>query len=176
MPLLEPLFPAVIASAIALLFGGALAHKLRDWPRFLEALAGYGLVPPRAATALAAGIVLAEVAIVTGMLFASSRTAALSLAALVLGVYALAMAVNLARGRVLADCGCGGFGGRQSLEWWMVRRNLALAAFALLATWPAARRGLAPAEIFVVLCATAAAAGLYLAHGTLAANRRLAVR
>lgn len=176
MPLLEPLFPAIVASAVALLFGVALAHKLGDWPRFLEALSGYDLLPRPAASWIGPGVVLVEAGIVAGLLFAAGRTPALWLAALVLCVYAFAMAVNLVRGHALADCGCGGFGvPRQRLEWWMVRRNLLLTLLALLATLPAASRGLEPAEIFVVCCATAAAAGLYLAHGTLAANRRLVV-
>lgn len=172
--LLEPLLSAVLTSAVALLFLGALVHKLRDWPRFLAALGAYGPMPHAAVQALAPLVALAEAAVVIGSFVPATHAAALRLAALLLGAYALAMAANLARGRVLLDCGCGGFGQRQRLAWWMVRRNLLLVALALLASWPAASGSLALPELLVVACATAAAAGLYLAHATLAANRRLA--
>lgn len=176
MPLLDPLIPAIISSGLALLFLLALVHKLRDWGRFREALGGYVLVPRSTLSVAATLVVLAELAVVAGSLAAATRPAALVLAALVLALYATAMATNLARGRVLADCGCGGFGRRQHLAWWMVRRNVALAALALVAAWPTASRDWTLPELFVISCATAAGAGLYLAHATLADNRQYVSR
>lgn len=174
--LLEPLLSAVLTSAVALLFLGALVHKLRDWPGFVAVLGAYRLMPRAAVAALAPAVALAETAVVIGSFVPATHAAALGLAALLLGAYALAMAANLARGRVLLDCGCGGFGQRQRLAWWMVRRNVLLVALALLASRPAAPGALGLPELFVIASATAAAAGLYLAHATLAANRQLAAR
>lgn len=176
MPTLEPLIPATISSGIALLFLVALVHKVRDWVRFRETLANYGLIPQLLTKAAAVTVVAAEVAVVAGCIVASTRLAATMLAGALLLIYAAAMATNLLRGQLLVDCGCGGFGQRQPLAWWMVRRNLLLAAIALLAAWPVTSRALMLSDLFVILCATASVAGLYLAHATLAGNRRYSAR
>jgi hypothetical protein len=63
-----------------------------------------------------------------------------------LAVFAVAMAVNLVRGRTQIDCGCSlGYGGGPSLGWGLIARNLAIAA--LLVCGPVAP-GLLPTQIF----------------------------
>lgn len=172
MPTLEPIVPATIGSGLALLFLVALAHKVREWRGFRETLANYALAPRALVPAVAVMVVAAEAAVVVGSITASTRPAAALLASGLLLIYGAAMGANLLRGRRLIDCGCAGFGQRQSLDWWMVRRNLLLAAVALVAVWPVSGRELTLPDLFVVVCATVAAAGLYLAHATLAGNRR----
>jgi hypothetical protein len=56
---------------------------------------------------------------------------AASLAALLFSLFAIAMAVNLARGRTYIDCGCFQSALRQSIDWRLVARNGGLAAMAL---------------------------------------------
>jgi hypothetical protein len=46
------------------------------------------------------------------------------------------MAINLVRGRVAIDCGCGRAGLRQPIGWSRVVRNVALAALLLAAAGP----------------------------------------
>jgi hypothetical protein len=176
MPTLEPLIGATITSGIALLFVFAIAHKLRDLSHFREMLAGYRVVPHAISSAVAVTVLIAEGAVVTGCIFPTTRSFAAGLASAMLLLYAGAMATNLLRGRVLVDCGCGGFGQRQPLAWWMVRRNALLAVVALLAAWPMTPRALTLPDLLVIFCATASAAGLYLAHATLAGNRRYFAR
>jgi hypothetical protein len=176
MPLLEPLIQITIATGLALLFAVAVIHKIRDWEHFRTTLANYRLAPAVVTPALAAVIVVVEAIIVIGCIAPASRGTAVLLASALLLVYAAAMATNLLRGRAMVDCGCGGFGQRQPLEWWMVRRNVLLAAIGLLAALPITPRLLTFADLFVVTCATASVAGLYLAHATLAGNRRHARR
>ncbi len=172
MPAMDPLIAATITTGIALLFATAAVHKMRDWPRFRETVANYGLLP-RALVPWAAMLIVAiEAAIVVGCIVPSSRAPAMVVGGVSLLAYAAAMATNLARGRALADCGCGGFRERQPIAWWMVRRNLLLAVFSLAAAWPVAPRPLATPELLMIILATASVAGLYLAHATLAGNRR----
>lgn len=176
MPTLDPMIQVIVSSGIALLFLFALVHKLRDWGQFRETLANYSLVPRVLVSVVAAGVVMSEAVVVAGNLWPATRATAALFAAGLLLAYAAAMAINLRRGRVLVDCGCAGFGQRQSLAWWMVRRNVVLAAIALLATWPVSARELNAADLFVIVCAIVSLAGLYLAHATLAGNRRYIVR
>jgi hypothetical protein len=169
---LEPLVPATITSGLALLFAHAVMHKVRDVSRFRETLSRYELVP-RVLVPTAAGLIIAaEMAVVIASLMPARRSVGAAAGAALLLLFAAAMSINLRRGRVLVDCGCGGASERQRLEWWMVRRNLLLAALALVATLPVSARELGWSDLFVMSCATASAAGLYLAHATLAVARR----
>lgn len=172
IPLMDPLISTTIASGLVLLFAIALVHKLRDWPRFRDTLLSYQLLPRALVPWAAAGVAVVEAVIVIGGLVPACRAIAALLACGLLLTYAAAMGVNLARGRVFVDCGCGGFGRRQPLAWWMVRRNLLLGTLALVGAWPVAPRPFGAAELFVIACATASALGLYVAHATLAGNGR----
>jgi hypothetical protein len=172
MPDPDPMISLTITAGVFLLFGVALVHKLRDWLRFRETLANYRLFPRVLAPAAAALVVVLEAIIVVGCLLPAARRMALVLACGMLLAYAAALTINLARGRILVDCGCGGFAQRQPIAWWMVRRNMLLAAFALLGSLPAAPRVLSAADGLVIVLATVAAAGLYAAHAALADSRR----
>ncbi len=132
---------AVLAMACgcfgAWLFGVAAGHKLTDFRRFSATLSAYQLAPQAVTPALAGLVVGLElVAAITllmvflvpivlpgyeGALFA--RPAALLAPLLLLG-YAIAMAVNLLRGRRSIDCGCGG--APMPLSKTLVLRNLLL--------------------------------------------------
>lgn len=139
---------AVLAMACgcfgAWLFGVAAGHKLTDFRRFSATLSAYQLAPRRVTPALAglvvglelvAAISLLMVFLIpivmpdyTGVLFA--RVAALLAPVLLLG-YAMAMAVNLFRGRRSIDCGCGG--APMPLSKTLVLRNLLLGSALLWA-------------------------------------------
>jgi hypothetical protein len=81
------------------------------------------------------------------------------------------MAINLSRGRVHLDCGCLGFGRRQAIRWWMVGRNLTIAALALLAGEAMSARALTALDALTIVCATVTFVVLYTAQGVLAAVR-----
>ncbi len=126
---MEPLFGLLARLALAALFAAAGIGKLRDRRRFDGIVVDYRLLPPRLALRIAAPLPWVELALAAGLL-AGIRLASLGAAAL-LGLYGVAMAVNLARGRRLIDCGCGGQ--PQRLSGWLVLRNALLGAVALLA-------------------------------------------
>ena len=79
-----------------------------------------------------------EAALGIGVLLPVTRSVALIAVAGLLVLYAVAMAINLWRGKRNIDCGCGGDG--QSLSWALVLRNAVLAGLALGVSGPAGER------------------------------------
>lgn len=126
----------VIVSAVqivvGLIFAQAAIGKIRRWHEFKGMLGAYELLPSFAVPMAAIAIVPLE--LVTGLaLIGAWKVALFSIVAAALFViFAVAMAVNLARGRTSIDCGC--FQSmRQPLEWRLVVRNV-LCALAVLAS------------------------------------------
>ena len=161
--MLDPVIPLVVALSLAALWLAAATHKLRTFESFSAVVADYRLVPARAAGACAAAVTAAELGLGIGLLFPAGRDPALAGSALVLVLYAGAIAVNLLRGRRFIDCGCSGFAGRQPLGAWLVARNLALALVALAATLPVQGRALVWFDAVVVAAAAGVSAFLYAA-------------
>lgn len=161
-PALDPVVHATLRAGGACLLGAAAVGKLRDLAGFRAAVAGYALVPRRAAAPFAALAVAAELAIAVGLSApGGARPAALAAVAL-LGVYTAAIAVNLARGRRAIDCGCGG-PRRRPLGGGLVARNgVLIAGFALLAL-PVAPRAWSRLDVLTWVAATAALACSYAA-------------
>jgi hypothetical protein len=72
-----------------------------------------------------------EAAVALGLLVGATRPLAGAAAALLLGVFGMALAVNLARGRTSIDCGCFRSDLRQALSPALLVRNAVLMAAAL---------------------------------------------
>jgi hypothetical protein len=159
---MDPLVRDTLWAATTALFSLALYHKLRDWAAFRRALADYRIVPSSIVPIVAVVVVLLEAAVVFG------RFAALGGALLL--AYAAAIAVNLVRGRVRIDCGCGGVAGRERLSWWLVCRNVVCAAVAFAASSRAGLRELEWVDAFSLVAAVAVLAALYVATDQLIAN------
>jgi len=154
--MIDPLITIVIATSLAILFLLAARHKIIAQRRFEAQLAAYRLVPDGMLTPTARVLPWIEVVVALGLMFALTRPLAGVLAALLLSVYAVAMAINLRRGRSAIDCGCGDT--PQPLSSWLIVRNLVLATGALLMLAPVAARQLSMldmlfAVLFVVICA-----------------------
>ena len=87
-----------------------------------------------------------------------------SIAVLLLSVYALAMGVNLLRGRRDLDCGCMGPGARSPIGPELLVRNLFLVVAALVAGFaPIHARALVWVDFVTVPLAVAVLAALYAA-------------
>jgi len=138
--MIDPLITIVIATSLAILFLLAARHKLSEPLRFEAQLAAYRLLPDSLVTPVRRTLPWFEVAVAIGMLFAATRPYAGLLAATLLTVYALAMAINIQRGRSKIDCGCGDT--PQPLSPWLLLRNAILASGALLMLVPAIPRSL----------------------------------
>jgi hypothetical protein len=128
----DPAAKGAIIGALVLILLGAAWHKVSEPNMFLSALAGYRLVPQGLLDLAARAIPVLEIVLAIGMLVPMTRSPALvGVAALMIG-YALAIGINLARGRSYIDCGCGG--AAHPLSWALLVRNGLLAVAALAAS------------------------------------------
>jgi uncharacterized membrane protein YphA (DoxX/SURF4 family) len=111
----------------ALVFATAATGKIRHRRELEGVVANYRLLPARLAAPAAWMILalegLAALSLVSGLRLAAGAALAVAL----LCGFALAMAINLARGRREIDCGCFQTGLRQRLSAALVARNLILA-------------------------------------------------
>jgi hypothetical protein len=167
---MDPGIALGLRAAFALLFLAAAAHKLRAPRRFVATLADYRVLPAPLVPAAAAAVVAVELGLAALVLLPGGGAAGLRGAAALLVVYGGGIAANLARGRRHIDCGCLGVAGRQPIGWWLVGRNVALAALALAGTLPVRERALVWVDGLTVAAAVASAAALYVAVERLAAN------
>jgi hypothetical protein len=164
MPEIDPIIIAIAHYAVALLFLSSAYAKATNFAVFRATLAEYELLPPALAGLAAVVFTGAECLIGSTALFAGTATAAMIAAACLLCLYALAIGINLARGRRDIDCGCTGPATRQQLSGWLLARNAGLVAFA------AAGGSLALADWIVVGLGLAAVVTLYAAINQLMAN------
>ena len=165
---MDPVIDATVRTALALLVFTAALHKIRDPARFRATVADYRLLPSPLVTVGAAILVLSEVAVVVAL--AVARTWGVAGAGALLGLYAAAIAVNLARGRRHLDCGCTGPALRRPISGWLVLRNLVLVAIALADLAPVATRPLVWIDRLTVVAATAAFAACWMAADRLLAT------
>jgi hypothetical protein len=168
MPELDPALRAALRGALALLWLVSAHHKLRDPAGFRVALAGYRLVPAPFVRAVAAGIAALELALGLGLLLPAGGPLPALAAAALLGLYTLAIAANLLRGRRAIDCGCGAR--PQPLGEGLVLRNAVLFSLALAAALPATGRALTGLDAATILGGAAALAMVYAAADTALAS------
>jgi hypothetical protein len=162
MPL-DPAFGYLIIVGIALLFASAAVQKLRSPAHFAEIFAGYRLLPEAAARRLAWLIPCIELAVAAALLWEPGRRMAVISAAAVLIAYASGLGVNLFRGRLDLDCGCGAAHDRRALSAWMIWRNLLLASVLGLAALPWSPRACGLTDLLTVMAGLMACAALYAA-------------
>jgi hypothetical protein len=125
---LPSLLSATIIVFIALIFARAAVHKVTEFTEFTGFVNDYHLVPERLVRPVSMGIVGAEVAAVALQLVPGGQVAGLAIAAAMLALYAVAMGINILRGRTHIECGCGG--AVQPLSWALVARNAVLVMLA----------------------------------------------
>jgi uncharacterized membrane protein YphA (DoxX/SURF4 family) len=148
-----------VSVCVGLIFLTAGATKLRHRALLPGVIANYRLLPNRLEEPVAALLPFVELALGLALILGLAPLPVLFVIALLLG-FALAMAINIRRGRTHIDCGCGHPALRQPLSWMLVGRNLLLAL--LLAP-----RLLSAPPLSSVDMAVAAAAGLALCLITL---------
>lgn len=111
---------------VALIFLTAALGKVRHRLAFLGVVANYRLLPPVAAPVFALLLPPVEIAVAASLLFLPAPWPEL-LAAVLLLLFAAAMAINIGRGRRHIDCGCFQSTLKQTLSWTLVARNVGLA-------------------------------------------------
>lgn len=166
---IDPIFLLIIRLTLGVVFAVAVTHKLREFPHFLETVADYKLAPRWLTPAFAGLVVALEVVTVLALLTPDFGNTGLLLAVGLLLLYALAIGINLLRGRRGIDCGCTVGASEQPISGWLVGRNLLLALCAVTGL-QATTRALGLWDYGVATCAACAAYLLYTAVNQLLAN------
>jgi len=127
MHALDPVIGYLMVSTFSLLYLEAAYHKWISVPRFSATLTSYRLIPASASPATAILIPSIETAVALGLWLPSLRAIAAQAGTSLLLLYALAITVNVYRGRRDLDCGCSGPLNRRPIAPWMAVRNVLLA-------------------------------------------------
>lgn len=158
---MDPLVSLTVALSLAALCGGSAVHQLLGWAEWPGIVRNYRLVPESVATAVAAAIPVLEALAAAALLWPPARAIGAMEAAGLLLLFALALWINIRRGRTHIDCGCFGSRLRSGLSPGMVLRNLLLAALALSLLLPVTVRALSLLEVAVSLISMLTLAFLY---------------
>lgn len=160
----DPLVTTFLRSFLALLFAGAALSKLRHQEEFVGVVRNFRLMPEALAAPVAAVLPWLELAVAAGLLVDPALPYAAAGATGLLVLFAIAMAINVARGRKAIDCGCFRTGYKQTLSWFLVLRNVALAGAGLVllglvdlsraATWADIATGAFAASVAMLLYIT----------------------
>ncbi|MDI1295317.1 MAG: methylamine utilization protein MauE [bacterium] len=121
---------AVVALAasvgIGLIFLTGGLSKLRHRILLPGVIANYRLLPPSLVAPVAIALPFVEI-LTGGALLVGIAPVPVIVAILLLGIFAVAMGINIVRGRSHIDCGCGRSHLRHAIGWPLVGRNGALA-------------------------------------------------
>jgi len=172
----DPILIIASALAIAVLLASAATHKVRAPARFAKQMADYQLLPALLVKPLSRLVPLLELAIAFALLVPVSRAWAALAAAALLALYAVAIGINLWRGRRDIDCGCAGPDQAQPLRPVLLLRNSLLVALALLASVTPLVRDMGLFDGFVTVAASAVALLIYAAADGLLANSPLLLK
>lgn len=143
----ELLAAGLVASALVLLVAGLA--KVRDRRTFGHQIAAYDIVPAAASVVLGQILPFIEVAAAAALVFVPRLGG--PAAALLFATFALAVGINLARGRSELVCACFGAGGRHRISIWHVAGNTLFAGVVVLAAVTAVHRTLASVVLGVTL-------------------------
>ena len=168
--MVDPVLSLGSALVLGYVFLAAGVHKWRDLANFEAALGAYGLLPEVLVRPVSRSLPLIELAVASGLLLPQARPEAAWAGAILLGVYTLAIGVNLARGRRAIDCGCGDRSQSQSLSEWLLLRNGTLIGFALLVSAPGVNRPTGWLDWLVAVLAATTLVLLYSACNQLLSN------
>ena len=136
-----------VRSLVALIFLTAAYGKLRHWAVFQGVIANYRLLPEVLVAPVAYLLPPVEVLLGAALLPGLGSPWPDYVAATLLMLFALAMGMNIARGRRHIDCGCFQSALKQTLSWKLVIRNVVLS---LLLGAAALSTGL-PGDLFMLV-------------------------
>ena len=187
--MLDPLILRIISVGFALLFIFAAAHKFNNKLQFLGILEAYqilpGTMPGLAVNVIPALELMLGLAWALTALLLVQITLLPLMSAMLLFTYAMAIAINLFRGRSYIDCGCGfsslagstrsesNSGGIQQLSKALVLRNCVLGVVALIAGASPSSRDLGFMDFLSLVTASFTLVLLYGAFNQLLVNRNI---
>jgi hypothetical protein len=142
---------------------------MRGWAAFVGIVEQYRVVPRSLALIAARILPPLELAAAAGLVLPITSSAGAVVGLCLMALFTVAITVNLARGRVSIDCGCGG-ASRQQLSPGLILRNLAV-AFGLVVAWMAPPKGVVDSVTTIgVIGASLALIALYFAANQLMTN------
>lgn len=159
--LADPTLTWVARLVLALVLGWAAVAKLRSLEEFVGVVGNYRLLLEFLVRPVAYLLPPVELVLAVGLIVPATQTPAAVATAALLVVFALAMIVNIKRGRTQIDCGCFASSLKQYLSWTLVARNLVLVALAALAAVPAGGRMVTWLDLATMVLATVAIAIVY---------------
>ena len=167
------LIVALVRLMLSLVFGVAGITKLIDQKGTREAVMNFG-APKAAAASIAVVLPLLELTIAIGLLFSASAWLSAMAALLVLGIFVVAIGINLAQGKS-HECHCFGQIYSRPLGWSTLVRNVLFALAAGIVIWngPAfqspvastisqAIAGLSTWQLVILIVGVVAATGFFL--------------
>ncbi len=177
--MLDPAIRLIIAASFTVLLISAGGHKLSNRVRFGGILEAYKIIP--VALIPASVILLGVLELTLAFAWATGWNIALValMTVLLLTLYAVAIIINLIRGRSYIDCGCGFASSKtqffdqshiQQLSVTLVLRNVFLVACALIGTLPSTVRILGFMDYLGVVLASIAIVLLYSSYNQLLTN------
>lgn len=158
MHVLFALTTQTFAGLLLLISAGS---KLRDTAEFERVLGAYEILPRLLLSPAAFVLPLLELALAAGLLLRVEPMLSAWLGAGMLLVFAVAIGINLARGRSEIDCGCHWGAGEGGIARWMVARNALVALLLLLSTIGVHAQPIGAAGVWTIVSASLVFLSLY---------------
>ena len=154
--MLDPVIPWIVSLGMTVLFATAAWHKLASPSKFLVILAEYQILPTPIVGVVAFVIPTVEAGLAVFWLMQLFPMITAGLSILLLGVYCLAIGINLMRGRVYISCGCGFSGSEedQPLSAGLIIRNSVLILILIISLMPENGRELMWIDSVAILFST----------------------
>ena len=154
---------------LAAIFALAGFHAMREWTVFGGIVEQYRIVPPRLAWIFARILPPLQWVAAAALVLPMASRAGAVLGLCLMTLFTAAIIVNLARGRVSIDCGCGGASG-QKLSMGLVLRNLVVMVGLIMARVAPPQGAVDGVTAIGVICASLALIALYFAANQLMTN------
>ncbi len=121
--LYEPVVIIFCQLSLTVIFGLGAWGKFRELEEFTGIVRNYRLLPELAIRPVAYLMPALEAAIAVALLVGTVQPYPAMGAFVLLAIFALAIGINILRGRRYIDCGCFKTTLKQRLSWWLVIRN-----------------------------------------------------
>jgi uncharacterized membrane protein YphA (DoxX/SURF4 family) len=167
---MDPVLGIVSVALLMCIFISAVVHKISDYPHFLRTISGYELLPGALIAPVGIIVIVMELGGSVLLLDGRLRVYGAGIITLLLVLYMIAFAINIARGHTDIDCGCTWGPDTQPLSRWLLVRNAALLAFAGVAGQEVFARQLGAADWITAALASIALLTLYFCGEHLLAN------
>lgn len=128
--------------SLAVIFGLGAWGKFRELEEFTGIVRNYRLLPESAIRPVAYLMPVLEAMIAVTLLLGTVQPYPAMGAFVLLGIFAVAMGINILRGRRYIDCGCFKTKLKQRLSWWLVVRNGVLMAMSAVLVVTAGSAGM----------------------------------